>query len=449
MQALERFAAEHDLAFDPAGRLRSATRSLAEAGTDGPVASGALADGLQGELALVGSASRARTVVLARVPEAQAYAPAIVCQDRQTSPRAQPIGYSLEAWDEVRQESEAFRERFRLLVLSAQDPGWAVELFSPSFIAWLADRAPQGITFELNDGWLSVLVPGHAADAGDLDAVCKAAATIADRIREEAAEEGDDPDLFDAAENTRRLEAQLAKVEWEQPPASVAEAAAAYRRRARWRPSVIGKALLYCPIIGVVAGLVGLLAIGIVGLPLGFVGGIVIAFPVLWQMAAQSHTFDGFGSAFLGMKAFDRGYAASRGLERQKLARFHHEHRDLPVPGKADCVMAGEIPRANMPGLFVFLADSPELSATASHAMGAADRPLSYDLLIAELGERADAESGRGLSVPEGWKLDVSGSGRVVVSRGLPGNLIRTAAGCDEFRERAGGLVAALASPAA
>jgi len=166
-------------------------------------------------------------------------------------------------------------------------------------------------------------------------------------------------------------------------------------------------------------------------------------------LTAGAYLFEGSLSVnWVGIQAFNREYARSRGLERQKLARFHHDHRDLPVPGAAESVQAGPIPGTSLDGLFVMIADSAELRASGRHGMqtsGAGRGPGSYDALVAELPAAPSAAAIAALRPPEGWSVAASGASGVVVSRPIAGNITRTAAGCDEFRRRAGALIAELA----
>ena len=99
-----------------------------------------------------------------------------------------PVSYPKERWEPVRLESAAFEREFDLLVLSGQDRGWTYELFSPSLIAWLTDRAPADLAFELNEGWLCVMQPGEPGDPDAIEALCGAAAHLAGRLREEGKE---------------------------------------------------------------------------------------------------------------------------------------------------------------------------------------------------------------------------------------------------------------------
>jgi diketogulonate reductase-like aldo/keto reductase len=185
-----------------------------------------------------------------------------------------------------------------------------------------------------------------------------------------------------------------------------------------------------------------------VGLLSGTVVGGGFGFQVGRFVATQRYLFDGtFSVDWVGINAFNREYARSRGLARQKKFAFHHENRDLPVPGFADSVQAGPVPGTDHSGLFVMLADSPELRASGRHTMGAADaqgRPLSYDALVVELTEAPTPERIRELDLPPDFRVDAYGGNKVVVWRPIAGNMTRTSAGCDEFRATAGRVIAAL-----
>jgi hypothetical protein len=445
------FARERGLSHSPGEAIRAVTPALQGAGSrQGQVVSGALAPGLNGQLFHLAAGDRTgdATGILTTVAETRAYVTAIACQDRALAGRRAPVKYSAERWEEVRLESSAFAERYRLLVIAGQDAGWTRELFSPASIAWLTDHAPAGFSFELNEGHLCILVPGRIQDAVGLAALCEAAAELAARIREEAREEGTDPDLFRAAEASRKLDAAVAEVEWRDPPASVAEAVAAYRSVASRKPRTMAIALV-CAGLGMALGAgIGWLVGGAIGLVSGAVAGGGFGFQVGRLFATQNYLFEGtFAVDWVGINAFNREYARSRGLARQNKFAFHHENRDLPVPGFADSVQAGPVPGTNHNGLFVMLADSPELRASGRHTMGAADaqgRSLSYDVLIVELTRPSTHERIGDLELPPEFHVDAYGGNKVVVWRPIAGNMTRTSAGCDEFRGTAGRLIAAL-----
>lgn len=85
-------------------------------------------------------------------------------------------------------ESESHDKRYEVFYGTEDDENWLKQLFSPSFIVWLSDRAPEGFAFELSAGSLCVNVKGHKQSAAELDAICEAAAVVARRLSEEAVE---------------------------------------------------------------------------------------------------------------------------------------------------------------------------------------------------------------------------------------------------------------------
>lgn len=450
--ALESFAAGACLSYDAGARVRAATHALAAAGVGGerPAVSGELRPGLRGQLFTVaaGVQGDAFTGVLTEVGETRAYAVTIACQRRDGPVASRPVSYPSERWEEVGLESEAFNRRFRLLVLAGQDPGWTMELFSPALIAWLTDRAPAGLGFELNEGWLCVLQPGELADADALAGLCDAAAELVGRLRGEALEESDDPDLLRFDANTKRMDAAVARVSWERPPASAADAIAAYRRVAARSPSVLLVALLAATASLVIGGAVGYMLGGPIGLMLTAVAGAASGWALARTVRTERYRFGGSLSyTWVAIHAFNREYARSRGLERVRIARFHHDNRNLPVRGRAESVQVGPIPGTELSGAYVMLSDAPELRAAGAGSMSAADgRPLSADALVAELPAPPDAGVIERLEPPDGYRITAYDRRKVVVWHPIAGNMTRTLAGCDEFRERAGALLAELTS---
>lgn len=164
--------------------------------------SGALADGIEGTLALYtyeeettdGEGNRQTnyyryTVGLVEVPECTAHVPELFCR-RKFGLRA------LEGLEDafrrskqrVKLESKALDERYEIFAGKDQDPVWLRRLFSPTFIVWLGEEAPKKFAFELVDGALCCYVSGHRKSATELDLVSAASAAVARRLREEAAE---------------------------------------------------------------------------------------------------------------------------------------------------------------------------------------------------------------------------------------------------------------------
>jgi hypothetical protein len=85
-------------------------------------------------------------------------------------------------------ESEALGDRYEIFVAKDQDDVWLRRLFSPSFIVWLTESAPEKFAFELVQGTLVAYVPKHKEDTADLDAVAAATGAVAKRLREKSAE---------------------------------------------------------------------------------------------------------------------------------------------------------------------------------------------------------------------------------------------------------------------
>jgi hypothetical protein len=90
--------------------------------------------------------------------------------------------------ERVTLESEALLEKYEIFAGTEQDANWLRQLFSPSFIVWLTDAAPDKFAFELVDGTLCCYVSGHKENAADLDAIATATGAVAKRLRDEALE---------------------------------------------------------------------------------------------------------------------------------------------------------------------------------------------------------------------------------------------------------------------
>lgn len=85
-------------------------------------------------------------------------------------------------------ESEALDKRYEIFHGPGDDLNWIKQLFSPSFIVWLAEEAPSDFAFEFSAGGLCINVKSHHDSAAELDELCEAAATVARRLSAEAAE---------------------------------------------------------------------------------------------------------------------------------------------------------------------------------------------------------------------------------------------------------------------
>jgi hypothetical protein len=177
--------------------LRKGDERYAERALAGP-----LADGVDGVLALYTYEEETTdskgnrqtnyyryTVGLAEVPECAGFVPELYCQ-RKFGLRA------LEKFEDVFRrskervelESEALDERYEIFAGKGQDANRLRQLFSPTFIVWLSDSAPEKFAVELVDGTLCCYVNGHKKKAAELDTIRAASAAVATRLREEALE---------------------------------------------------------------------------------------------------------------------------------------------------------------------------------------------------------------------------------------------------------------------
>jgi hypothetical protein len=129
------------------------------------------------------------TLGLLDVPESVAHLPELYCQRK--------FGFrALEKFEDVFRgskervslESEALLDKYEIFATKEQDAVWLRRLFSPTFIVWLTDSAPQKFAFELVGGTLCCYVSGHKEKAADLDTIAAASAAVAMRLHEEATE---------------------------------------------------------------------------------------------------------------------------------------------------------------------------------------------------------------------------------------------------------------------
>jgi len=164
--------------------------------------SGPIGDGIEGILALYTYEQESRdsnghkqtsyyryTVGLAPVPECEAHVPELYAQ-RKFGLRA------LEGFEDafrtkkerVKLESEVLDRKYEIFSGKGQDPVWLRRLFSPSFIVWLNEAAPEKFAFELVGGNLCCYVSSHEEKAADLDILAASTAAVAKRLREVSAE---------------------------------------------------------------------------------------------------------------------------------------------------------------------------------------------------------------------------------------------------------------------
>jgi len=163
---------------------------------------GPLGEGVEGTLALFAYEERRAsaqggtetdyyryTLGLTQVPECIGFVPELYCR-RKFGPQAlEKLEDTFRrSYQRVELESEALSKRYEIFVAKAQDAIWLRRLFSPTFIVWLADTAPEKFAFELVDGTLCCYVNDYRKNAKELDAVRSATAAVAMRLRDEATE---------------------------------------------------------------------------------------------------------------------------------------------------------------------------------------------------------------------------------------------------------------------
>ena len=445
--AIETWAAERGLEYSAEGNLRELTPALIQGsrGSLSSVARGRLANGLDGTIAqhtfADGVRSRKSTVVVTSVPEGASFAPALVCRDRGELGSGLPAQLPAERWRGTVLESTVFNRRYRLLTLAGQDPIYVRELFSPSLIAWLAHDVPAGFSFELNERHLVVALSGHLESEEDLDRLCMLAAEVTRRIRAEALEEGEGTARFDESEMRGEIEAAMKKAHFDRPPASVHDAMAAYRRAAYWRPTVVLTGLLGALIAAVIGAAAVALFYDPLLAPIGALVGAPNGFGIGRLVGASRYSWGNVSVSRLGLEAFVAGYAESRSLQPRDRWEFHSRHRTLPLQGFAGHVLAGPIPGTELDGHLVMLGDAAELRSRGVEIAFSADHPLAALALVADLGAAADADRLAGLELPEGYNVEADGTS-VAIWKPIAGNLLHTTAGLDEFRARAGALLA-------
>ena len=129
------------------------------------------------------------TLGLVEIPDCAGFIPELYCR-RKFGLRA------LEKFEDafrgnkerVTLESEKLLEKYEIFATKGEDANRLRQLFSPTFIVWLAEAAPEKFAFELVDGTLCCYVNGHKENAAELDAVAAATGAVAKRLREEARE---------------------------------------------------------------------------------------------------------------------------------------------------------------------------------------------------------------------------------------------------------------------
>lgn len=438
MSGLSVYAEDHGLTAT--GKpLRAVTPLLEGGGGESSGFEGELAGGLRGTLAHHGGL----TAVVGFIPETTGYVRALSCRSRDVSvDRSYRKLEHIGGWKEQKLESSHFNDAFSLEVIEAQRQGWVFQVFSPAFIAWLADRAPEGISFELNEGHLCVAAPRRIDDPAELDALCEAAQHVASRLSEEAHEESVAEAYAGDRELEERLRKQMGKVDWKQPPASVQASIGAYA--SEFGAGIVGwlKALLAFVILAgggaaaavfIPLGIVGRASALAVGVGIGFV-----LFVALRQAAANRR------ATRVGLEAWVHEYARANGYELEDRRRFHAAHRGLPLPGVAQHAMRGTIALPGgrqLPCELAFCADDAQMFSRGEQIAYTLEdgQPLASDVLVVEL--PGDGDLPEDASELARGEKDGAGSSQLgrelAVWEPLAGSLLRSTDSVNGFLTRA------------
>ncbi len=160
---------------------------------------GTLPSGLPGALALYTYEERSRdsdgnedvdyyrfTVVMHDMPAVAQKVSDIYCQRRSGFRWMDSAEDVFRRMKRLELESTELDKRFEIFYGPNDDEVWLKRLFSPKFIVWLSEEAPEGIAFECSAGSLCVNRKKHVDNAPELDGMCTAAGEIARRLAGEA-----------------------------------------------------------------------------------------------------------------------------------------------------------------------------------------------------------------------------------------------------------------------
>lgn len=162
------------------------------------VFSGSLGEGVTGKVVLYTYETESRdskgnrevdyhrfTLGLVEIPELGPLVPELICQRRSGLRMFEKVEDVFRRAERVSLESEAMADKYEIFAGRGLDQVWLRRLFSPTFIVWLTESAPQGIAFEIADGLLCLDFKGHKKSVEELDQVRDTTAHIARRIRQE------------------------------------------------------------------------------------------------------------------------------------------------------------------------------------------------------------------------------------------------------------------------
>jgi hypothetical protein len=216
--------------------------------------------------------------------------------------------------------------------------------------------APKDVAAEVEFGYLCVHVPRALSDAAELDALCRAAAAIAEGLAVVAAR--NTPLMAavtaGAPERTDRrrwIEAGVATLDWPAPPADVPTAVRAYERVMRARARRVGWAVAALILaIALAATAVYFWVTLTTGIAVGgvFTAGFaaIVLFAIVRAVigAGREVTADETASRARpwGLAAFTSGYAAARGLTLEDPDKLRRGFAS-PLRGRAVAALHGRL----------------------------------------------------------------------------------------------------------
>ncbi|HEY3021597.1 MAG TPA: hypothetical protein VGJ32_15475 [Solirubrobacteraceae bacterium] len=320
------------------------------------------------------------TVVVARLPETLGFLPELTVEPRDGWSVFDRVEDVARRRRRIEMESIALARRFEIFVRRDEDEIWVRRLFAPSFVDWLAERAPEALRFELRDGILCVALPREVTDPAYLEAFCRTASYVAARFRQESLEAARRPAATRFAQRPVAAAASgpVAALGWAgAPPPDVTTASRPFvptvARQARtWRAPLISAAIGFVAAAAwlsddedssslEVPSTATLVIAGIVALVV-----LALAARVAIRRRAQEY----------GKEAFWRAYGRARDLVAEEPRAFHARQVNANLPGAAEFVLSGPLPGLGAPGSLVLCGDQARGSKSSE-----------YEALVAPAGD--------------------------------------------------------------
>jgi hypothetical protein len=196
------YAEERGLTRTEKGQLPGSTPLLRKGDERkaGEILSGPLSDGVDGTVALytyteVYYDKNGRhetdyhfTVAMTEIPECRERLPELYANRKFGLRVFEKLEDVFRSKQRVKLESEELDQAYEIFAAKEQDQNFLRQLFSPTFIVWMTDQAPEKFAFELEAGVLCCNVKGHKKSADELDGLRASTSHIASRIREEVRE---------------------------------------------------------------------------------------------------------------------------------------------------------------------------------------------------------------------------------------------------------------------